>query len=945
MQAPAYSAVASSSPPAAQMSPAQRQADEQDEQEEEETLLHAAGGPDLEAGSRREEDDCDVCLPSSRFASQRAKMLMVGLVLALVLVGLMLGWVQNQHQQIVPSQEGKQTAGGSRTNTITKTQQEQHQQIDPSQEGKQTAGGSRTDTSTKTQQEQHQQQQPVAPPPPRKHSGAADPSFPDEIAENSSAASDCVAFKSVPCPSLDSHTHTLIGLPRLLEIERTPLDRVVLHKLWGQKLAFPSSNVAAASSSSSCELPSSDFITAGGVKWPRSAYNATLQALQGQSGSSLAWLPSKKIHTGITSDDGGRKPTSSSEARNASGAADAAGGQELGDQGGSILLAGPSGTTVYQFDANTGEILFHFDTLSPEQRGKNSANDRTNGADGTQQQHQQLPPCGVDSAPVRIVSLGTFGDSVFALHTDGFVVMLSSRGTVLSAWNSAARVPRSRGTCYHDPRKQGDAAAAAAAAAATAASSSLSTPSRLRSQVRRYPYAGPHVGPVLHSSMSLSSIGWLFFTDPVNHAVHVFDPAGRFLYEFGLQGCGEGQFDRPSFLFVEGCEVFVREDGNQRIQVLDWYGRHLRFVGPSPKCQCTNNEREQQLQKQSEQPPQIEKKQNPEPTSRCRLTPSPNVLDSLPQDLPWIASQRFGFVVSQGLLYTVNTTRDSPHRFSRRKDRGNVLLFNATTGIYIRPFGSEEGEGDAQYFTTPDALLLSPTTGRLFVSDTGRHRWGLRRNRLQCFEFGPIKTHYRVVMLVLAAHHSHLTFANRIVWQSYMHQNPEVKVFLNYAGSGGKDGSGTESFIWQPYDLVYPHIPENYRPGMIQKTIAAMAYINQTYTFDHFVRTNIGTYWDFDALLNHTAGLPRAPAMLYSGDGPFQNYYVSGTDTIVTQPMISQLLQRQTEVDYMAFEEDQAMGQFFHVRIGAPFYPSRIFFMERYVLRFDLTRRPFYWHG
>lgn len=152
-----------------------------------------------------------------------------------------------------------------------------------------------------------------------------------------------------------------------------------------------------------------------------------------------------------------------------------------------------------------------------------------------------------------------------------------------------------------------------------------------------------------------------------------------------------------------------------------------------------------------------------------------------------------------------------------------------------------------------------------------------------------------------------------------MHQNPDIKVFLVYGSSA--------SFEPKPYDLVYPDIEETYSPGMLLKTVAAMEHIDATLSYDYFVRTNIGTFWNFTALMQHLDELPSA--LTYSGDGPFLHEYVSGTDTIVNRHMITQLVKHKHELDYVG-AEDHAMGKFFHGVMGAPFLKSRIFFMENF---------------
>ena len=154
-----------------------------------------------------------------------------------------------------------------------------------------------------------------------------------------------------------------------------------------------------------------------------------------------------------------------------------------------------------------------------------------------------------------------------------------------------------------------------------------------------------------------------------------------------------------------------------------------------------------------------------------------------------------------------------------------------------------------------------------------------------------------------------------------MHLHPDVKVFLVYGNSF--HGCPLES------DLVYKDIGEVYNPGMLQKTLRAMEYIEGNYSYDFFLRTNIGTFWNFFNLLKHLDTLPLQNC--YSGDGPFGNAYLSGTDTIVNRHMVQEFIRHQTELDYNV-PEDMAMGLIFHGVLGAPFRKSRIFFMEGFLV-------------
>ncbi len=56
--------------------------------------------------------------------------------------------------------------------------------------------------------------------------------------------------------------------------------------------------------------------------------------------------------------------------------------------------------------------------------------------------------------------------------------------------------------------------------------------------------------------------------DRDNHRVQVFDSNGRFQRKWGSEGSGNGQFDRPRYVAVDGAwNVYVSDSGNHRVQV------------------------------------------------------------------------------------------------------------------------------------------------------------------------------------------------------------------------------------------------------------------------------------------------------------------------------------------------------------------------------------------
>src|SRR5439155_11111231 len=58
-----------------------------------------------------------------------------------------------------------------------------------------------------------------------------------------------------------------------------------------------------------------------------------------------------------------------------------------------------------------------------------------------------------------------------------------------------------------------------------------------------------------------------FVADTVNNRIQKFTNTGTFLTKWGSNGSGDGQFNTPVFVAVDGSgNVFVADNGNDRIQ-------------------------------------------------------------------------------------------------------------------------------------------------------------------------------------------------------------------------------------------------------------------------------------------------------------------------------------------------------------------------------------------
>lgn len=185
-----------------------------------------------------------------------------------------------------------------------------------------------------------------------------------------------------------------------------------------------------------------------------------------------------------------------------------------------------------------------------------------------------------------------------------------------------------------------------------------------------------------------------------------------------------------------------------------------------------------------------------------------------------------------------------------------------------------------------------------------------------------MKQYFRAVILILASNFEHNKMY-REVWKHYMFRDPRFKVMFIY----GKTDDKLEDYN-EDYDIISKHIPEGLG---ISKVLEAFKIIEERFTYDYLIRTNLSTFWDFEKLHKHLDVLPKQNC--YSGDGPLPDYnkygyYLSGVDTIVTPEMITSINNNNDDVDIRRNCEDQAMGLYFNGVLNAPMLPTRICFFE-----------------
>jgi hypothetical protein len=134
--------------------------------------------------------------------------------------------------------------------------------------------------------------------------------------------------------------------------------------------------------------------------------------------------------------------------------------------------------------------------------------------------------------------------------------------------------------------------------------------------------------------------------------------------------------------------------------------------------------------------------------------------------------------------------------------------------------------------------------------------------------------HYTVIFLILSSTNEDIYLQMKLLSTLYFNKfNEQIKFFfIEYK-------SDLSSDIIEDGNTLYVNGVESYIPGMYHKTMKSIEYINNNYSFDYIVRTNLSTFWHIPNLLNLVNNIPKEKfACGYAFQG-----FITGTGIIITR--------------------------------------------------------------
>lgn len=164
---------------------------------------------------------------------------------------------------------------------------------------------------------------------------------------------------------------------------------------------------------------------------------------------------------------------------------------------------------------------------------------------------------------------------------------------------------------------------------------------------------------------------------------------------------------------------------------------------------------------------------------------------------------------------------------------------------------------------------------------------------------------YKAIILVLASTGG-IYDEFREYWSYYENYHSDIKVLFVYGNSGVHRTN--------PNDLVFD-VEETYTPGMLQKTIKAMEYIDNVYNYQFLIRTNLSTFWDLDQLYKRINNLIPENCLLgtlrsCSHNNLYYHNYISGTNQVYSRDVVQKLIPGLKTMLHLDLPEDLVISKY-----------------------------------
>ena len=133
--------------------------------------------------------------------------------------------------------------------------------------------------------------------------------------------------------------------------------------------------------------------------------------------------------------------------------------------------------------------------------------------------------------------------------------------------------------------------------------------------------------------------------------------------------------------------------------------------------------------------------------------------------------------------------------------------------------------------------------------------------------------HYKIIFLIISSDTDSVYAQMRELSPKYynLYKN-KIKFFFI-------ENIIMEEDIIEKNDFLYINGSESFIPGIFQKSIKAIEYINNKYSYDYVIRTNLSTFWHIENLFKLLDNIPKKK---FAGGYTFQGF-ISGTAIIMSR--------------------------------------------------------------
>ena len=160
--------------------------------------------------------------------------------------------------------------------------------------------------------------------------------------------------------------------------------------------------------------------------------------------------------------------------------------------------------------------------------------------------------------------------------------------------------------------------------------------------------------------------------------------------------------------------------------------------------------------------------------------------------------------------------------------------------------------------------------------------------------------YHQIIFLIISSNDQDVYLQMKLLSTKYYHLYSNIKhFFIEFKNDIA------ESII-EENNFLYVKGDETVIPGMYQKTMKAIEYLSNNYTYDYIVRTNLSSFWNIPNLFKLCDTFPKTN---FAGGYNIQGF-ISGTG-IIMSPDVATRLYRTPYIPMI--HEDVAISEVFRV--------------------------------